>query len=243
VDAILEKFGLGAMSSRPPGTLSGGQRQRVAMARALVIEPRLLLLDEPLSALDAKLRVEFRGMIRQIQREFAVTTVFVTHDQEEALSISDRIALMSQGAIVQVGTPAQIYDSPQSRFAADFIGGANILPAEILDRRERSVTCRVEGEQVTVDDSRVKLGAGDSSGVLCVRAEAWAAEPSREASPALQGTIVAVQFLGAHVSYSVRLPSGAVVRTSSPHRAGEAPLAVEQPVSLRIPANALLLAA
>ena len=247
VDAILEKFGLAPMSQRSPATLSGGQRQRVAMARALVIEPRLLLLDEPLSALDAKLRVEFRGMVQQIQRDYRITTIFVTHDQEEALSISDRIALMHQGALVQVGTPAEIYDSPDNRFAADFIGGANILCAEILERHAAGVSCAVEGETVTVAAARVKLTGAALGGVLCVRPEAWAVEEDSACGApggsGLRGEIVAVQFLGAQVSYTVRLPSGTQVRCSSPHRAGEGTRSVKEAVRLRIPADALLLAA
>jgi iron(III) transport system ATP-binding protein len=241
VESILDRFGLAPMAQRGPATLSGGQRQRVAMARALVIEPRLLLLDEPLSALDAKLRVEFRGMIQQIQREYAITTIFVTHDQEEALSISDRIALMHAGALVQVGSPAQIYDSPDNRFAADFIGGANILEADIVASSPSEVTCRVEGEQVTVSAERVKLAAPQPRGVLCVRPEAWTVNAPDV--PGLRGEIVARQFLGAHVSYTVRLPSGTLVRCNAPHQAGEATRALAERVTLRIPAGALLLAA
>jgi iron(III) transport system ATP-binding protein len=243
VDAILEKFGLAPMSGRSPATLSGGQRQRVAMARALVIEPRLLLLDEPLSALDAKLRVEFRGMIQQIQRDYRITTIFVTHDQEEALSISDRIALMHQGNLVQVGSPAEIYDSPDNRFAADFIGGANILAAQIVASRDNEVTFRVEGEEVTLDAARVKRREAGPQRVLCVRPEAWTVDGADGAVSGLRGEIVSVQFLGAHVSYTVRLPSGTLVRCSAPHRAGEPPRAVAERVTLRIPADALLLAA
>jgi iron(III) transport system ATP-binding protein len=235
VDAILEKFGLAPMSSRSPATLSGGQRQRVAMARALVIEPRLLLLDEPLSALDAKLRVEFRGMIQQIQRDYRITTIFVTHDQEEALSISDRV--------VQVGSPSEIYDSPDNRFAADFIGGANILGAQIVASRGNEVTCRVEGEQVTLDAAHVKVREAAPKGVLCVRPEAWTVAGADSGIRGLRGEIVSVQFLGAHVSYTVRLPSGTLVRCSAPHRAGEPARAVADRVTLGIPADALLLAA
>lgn len=124
----LEKFG-----TRYPGQLSGGQQQRVALARALAIRPHVLLLDEPLSALDAKIRVELRHEIRRIQQQLGITTIYVTHDQEEALSLSDRIVVMSQGKIEQVGTPAQIYNFPETEFVAQFVGQINLLPVEVVN--------------------------------------------------------------------------------------------------------------
>src|SRR6478672_6563714 len=134
--AMLERVGLADLAERSPAKLSGGQRQRVAMARALVIEPQLLLLDEPLAALDVKLRVELRAMVRELQLESKVTTVFVTHDQEEALALSDLIAVMDRGRIVQVGTPADVYVRPASAYAADFVGSANVLADGRIVRRE-----------------------------------------------------------------------------------------------------------
>jgi len=134
--AMLERVGLGSMADRSPATLSGGQRQRVAMARALVIGPELLLLDEPLAALDVKLRVELRAMVRELQLESKVTTVFVTHDQEEALALSDVVAVMDRGRIVQMGAPSEIYAKPVNAYAADFLGSANVLPDGRFVRRE-----------------------------------------------------------------------------------------------------------
>ena len=128
--AMLERVGLASFADRSPATLSGGQRQRVAMARALVIDPQLLLLDEPLAALDVKLRVELRAMVRELQLESKVTTVFVTHDQEEALALSDIVAVMDRGRIVQMGPPTEIYRKPDSAYAADFLGSANLIPSE-----------------------------------------------------------------------------------------------------------------
>jgi iron(III) transport system ATP-binding protein len=124
----LERVGLSAFPKRRPAELSGGQRQRVALARALVIRPTLLLMDEPLSNLDAKLRVQVRDTIAELQKEAGITTVFVTHDQEEALALSDRIGLMKQGMLEQVGTPDEIYRTPVSSYVGDFVGGANTLP-------------------------------------------------------------------------------------------------------------------
>src|SRR4051812_48123089 len=125
--AMLDRVGLADLAERSPAKLSGGQRQRVAMARALVIEPQLLLLDEPLAALDLKLRVELRAMVRELQLESKVTTVFVTHDQEEALAMSDLVGVMDRGRIVQMGAPAEIYSRPANGYAADFVGSANLM--------------------------------------------------------------------------------------------------------------------
>ena len=243
VNSILERFGLQPFSQRGPAALSGGQRQRVAMARALVISPRMLLLDEPLSALDAKLRIEFRDMIRGIQQEFRITTLFVTHDQEEALSISDRVALMRDGELVQVGSPAEIYDSPANRFAADFIGGANILDAEVVERHASSgsATCKVEDVVVTISGDRVNLRPGSVGGTLCIRTEAWSLEqPSQNTRSSLLGEVAGKQFLGAQVLYTVRLRSGSIVRCSAPHQFGRPAYEIGAGVALTIPPTAML---
>ena len=147
--AMLERVGLADLAERSPAKLSGGQRQRVAMARALVIEPQLLLLDEPLAALDVKLRVELRAMVRELQLESKVTTVFVTHDQEEALALSDLVAVMDRGKIVQMGAPAEVYARPANAYTADFVGSANILDGARFVRREA-----------------IEIGAGDVKGVV-----------------------------------------------------------------------------
>jgi putative spermidine/putrescine transport system ATP-binding protein len=136
VDSLLDLVGLSAHADKYPHQLSGGQQQRVALARALAIQPALLLLDEPLSALDAKVRVQLREEIRRIQRDTGVTTVFVTHDQEEALSISDRVAVMHEGRIVQIGAPAAIYQEPAHAFVAQFIGVSSRLPARVIDAEQ-----------------------------------------------------------------------------------------------------------
>ena len=137
----LEEFG-----SRYPYQLSGGQQQRVSLARALAIRPRVLLLDEPLSALDAKIRVELRQEIRRIQQQLGITTVYVTHDQEEALSLSDRVVVMSRGLMEQVGTPAQIYNYPTTEFVASFVGQLNLLPINSVDLEKK--TCTIGGQAV-----------------------------------------------------------------------------------------------
>jgi putative spermidine/putrescine transport system ATP-binding protein len=133
VNDLLELVGLGHAAERYPHQLSGGMQQRVALARALAIEPRVLLLDEPLSALDAKVRVQLREEIRRIQLELGITTLYVTHDQEEALAISDHVAVMYGGVIEQMGTPAEMYTAPKTPFVAEFIGTMNRLEAQVVD--------------------------------------------------------------------------------------------------------------
>ncbi|MGO8724297.1 MAG: ABC transporter ATP-binding protein [Acidimicrobiales bacterium] len=138
---LLELVGLGSALNRFPRQLSGGQQQRVALARSLAIQPSVLLLDEPLSALDAKVRVQLRAEVRRIQQELGITTLYVTHDQEEALSISDRVAVMSQGRIEQLGTPAQIYSGPRTAFVANFVGTMNQLEGTVVSMEDRVVRC------------------------------------------------------------------------------------------------------
>src|SRR5919199_1176425 len=133
VEEMLKLIHLPQLGSRYPYQLSGGQQQRVALARALAIKPQVLLLDEPLSALDAKIRVSLRNEIRAIQRQLGITTVYVTHDQEEALSLSDRVVVMNEGRIEQIGTPFEIYNFPQTSFVASFVGTLNVIPARVID--------------------------------------------------------------------------------------------------------------
>jgi len=145
----LELVELPAYDDRRPSQLSGGQQQRVALARAVAVDPALILLDEPLSALDAKIRVTLRQEIRSIQRRLGITTIFVTHDQEEALSISDRIVVMSKGYIEQVGTPLDIYNAPQTQFVASFVGTLNVLTAEVTNPQDKRI--RVDGQEIQVE--------------------------------------------------------------------------------------------
>ena len=145
VDWDIAITSLQGMEDRKPAQLSGGQRQRVALARAIVCEPKVLLLDEPLSALDAKLRTQMRTELKNLQKKLGITFIFVTHDQEEALSMSDRIAVMNKGRVEQVGTAAEIYHHPRTEFVASFIGETNIVEAEVLESRDGRLLCRLEG--------------------------------------------------------------------------------------------------
>ncbi len=176
VDAVLDTVGLSGLGARMPAELSGGQQQRVAVARAVVLEPDVLLFDEPLSNLDAKLRRHVRDEIRELQLRLGLTAIYVTHDQEEALAISDRIFLMHNGVVVQSGTPSELYDRPSTRFVADFIGDANVIEADVLDVSEGRAKVRVGGLEMTVPacDSKpgpVLLAVRPQSIVLCEDAQ------------------------------------------------------------------------
>jgi len=190
VAELIELVGLSAAAKRYPHQLSGGMQQRVALARALAIEPRVLLLDEPLSALDALVRVQLREEIRRLQTQLGITTLYVTHDQEEALSISDRVAVLTQGRIEQIGAPAEIYNEPKTPFVAEFIGTMNRLEATVTDDGEVDF----QGTRLRVDNAR-GLSSGERVLVL-VRPETLAVEQSGNGG-GLGGKVVAHIFLGA----------------------------------------------
>jgi len=194
VGELLELVGLGNAGTRYPHQLSGGMQQRVALARALAIEPRVLLLDEPLSALDAKVRVQLREEIRRIQLELGITTLYVTHDQEEALSISDHVAVMYGGRIEQMGSPAEMYSAPATPFVAEFIGTMNRLEATVVDGDGGAV--EHGGVRLSVDAARGRA-RGDRVLVL-VRPETVELAPSNGDAPAnaLVGDVITQTFLG-----------------------------------------------
>jgi putative spermidine/putrescine transport system ATP-binding protein len=195
VGELLELVGLGHAGDRYPHQLSGGMQQRVALARALAIEPRVLLLDEPLSALDAKVRVQLREEIRRIQLELGITTLYVTHDQEEALSISDHVAVMYRGRIEQMGAPAEMYSRPATPFVAEFIGTMNRLEATVVDGGSGEL--EHGGTRLTVEAAR-GLSRGERVLVL-IRPETLELEPAGEGGGggnALAGEVLTHTFLG-----------------------------------------------
>jgi putative spermidine/putrescine transport system ATP-binding protein len=189
---------LGGMESRYANQLSGGQQQRVALARALARRPEVLLLDEPLSALDAKIRLRLRGELRRIQQDLAITAVYVTHDQEEALSIADRIAVMRAGRIEQIGGPEEIYARPRTDFVADFVGISNLLSGRIVSAAEGLVEW--EGERL-----RVPAGSGPDGHpvILSIRPERLALGGEGQGRNRLQGVLEVVTFLGPFVRLEV----------------------------------------
>lgn len=204
VDEMLSLVHLESHINKYPYQLSGGQQQRIALTRALAINPRVLLLDEPLSALDAKIRVELRLEIRRIQQTMGITTIYVTHDQEEALLISDRVVVMSQGQMEQVGTPANIYNFPSSEFVAQFVGQLNMLPVTQVDLTNN--TCILAGQSVKFEHSPERKIS--DSPRLAIRPEELQIGTG-EGRNALKGRVETVLFLGAIVR--LRVDVGGVV--------------------------------
>jgi spermidine/putrescine ABC transporter ATP-binding subunit len=218
---------LGGLEERFPRALSGGQQQRVALARAVVIEPELLLLDEPLSNLDLKLREEMRSEIRGLQRTLDITTIFVTHDQDEALSMADEIVVMKDGRIVQVGTPTALYARPASRFVAHFIGESNLEAGKVEALAGRGLVRVDAGGLPVLASSATPWSPGDAI-AIAVRPErirlSAGAERTADGPNAFTGTIEECIFRGASRRYRVRLPHGGVWSVDEP-ALGPAPLA------------------
>ncbi len=205
VAELLEIVNLPDKGTRYPYQLSGGQQQRVALARALAFEPQVLLLDEPLSALDAKIRVALRVEIRSIQRQLGITTVYVTHDQEEALSLSDRVVVMSQGRMEQVGTPFEIYNFPATAFVASFVGTLNQLRATVVDAGRGEVT--VSGQPVML--AKGFEGTKGQEVRLAIRPEMGSLADRPYECSRLSGRVTDVSFLGSIVRIRVALEDGA----------------------------------
>jgi ABC-type Fe3+/spermidine/putrescine transport system ATPase subunit len=206
VDETLTFVGLGGLGDRWPNQLSGGQQQRVAVARALVIEPEVLLLDEPLSNLDAKLREQLRVEMRIMQRRLGMTFVYVTHDQEEALSLSDWIAVMNAGKVEQAGAPWEIYYHPRTAFLADFVGAVNLVPARVTEVADGMATVIFGSYQASVRRPDAALRVGQDVH-LCVRPESFTIAPPGGAPGgiALSGTIARRAFLGDTMRYWVKV--------------------------------------
>ena len=196
VKEMLKLIHLEHLADRYPYQMSGGQQQRVALARALAPKPQVLLLDEPLSALDAKIRVSLREEIRQIQRQLGITTVFVTHDQEEALSISDRIVVMNAGRADQIGTPSEIYNRPATRFVATFVGTLNLIDTVVVDPAANTV--RIGDNTIVLREPIGALPAGDKV-TLALRPEAGSLSESQKGDTALTGSVISSHFLGSVV--------------------------------------------
>ncbi|MBR7834050.1 ABC transporter ATP-binding protein [Actinospica durhamensis] len=221
-DELLELVGMAGMGGRYPHQLSGGQQQRVALARALAVRPKVLLLDEPLSALDAKVRLQLREEIRRIQQEFGITTLFVTHDQEEALSMADRVAVMRAGSLEQCAAPAELYDRPATAFVAQFVGTMNHLSGQIIEAGRVRVAGRelpVDGPCPTVGTKVKVLIRPESLDLAAASAEAGTAESAGA------GQVLMATFLGATTRLTVRLGDGSEAKADLPsHRASEFPV-------------------
>ncbi|HBN49034.1 MULTISPECIES: ABC transporter ATP-binding protein [Thalassospira] len=246
-DEMLELVQLAQYGDRSPSQLSGGQQQRIALARALAPAPKVLLLDEPLSALDLKLRKEMQIELKRLQTETGITFVFVTHDQEEALAMSDRIAVMQAGHILQIGAPREIYEQPTHRFVADFIGESNFLTGELLTSAQGDLMLRVDG----VGD--VSLGeaitAPQKSGqvTVSIRPERLSLDPAGESKEGrLEGLVSGVVYIGTDTAYHIELGGGQQsLRVRMQNSGGTADAQTEtrnfakgDPVSVTIPADA-----
>jgi iron(III) transport system ATP-binding protein len=234
-EAALEMVGLTGYGARRPNQLSGGQQQRVALARTLAIEPQVLLLDEPLSNLDAKLRVQMRRELIRLHRRLGITTIFVTHDQEEAMTICDRIAVLDQGVIQQIGSPLELFDRPVNRFVAQFVGSVNLYEGAIRRAADGWVfsspdlgECSLPASSATAESARAEIA-------FRPHAVSLDAAPGGEAL-ALEGVVEAFEFLGEFVRYEVRV-GRALVIADQPHARGLQPLAKDTPVRLSVAAE------
>jgi putative spermidine/putrescine transport system ATP-binding protein len=207
VDEMMSIIKLPEFGDRYPFQLSGGQQQRVALARALAVSPQVLLLDEPLSALDAKIRVSLRDEIRTIQKKLGITTIFVTHDQEEALSMSDRIVVMNEGRAEQTGTPFETYNRPATSFVANFIGTLNVLKANVVEAQQGSVS--IGGKTFKVDRDLAPRRKGDPVS-LALRPEAVSLSRMPHHDANIAGTISDVHFLGSVIRIYAKLGDNTV---------------------------------
>lgn len=227
VQAALEMVRLPGYEQRRARQLSGGQQQRVALARALVKRPEVLLLDEPLGALDLKLRKEMQLELKQLQREVGLTFIYVTHDQEEALTMSDRIAVMAAGQALQIGDANEIYERPNCRFVADFIGETNFLSGQVLEQEDKLVTVALPGGLTVCAQSEQRLNSGVAVAVA-VRPEKVRLDKVAGYANQYTGRVESVIYIGTDTQYNVRLPGDQRLRVREQnYRPGSQPLAGE----------------
>ncbi len=239
VSEALELVQLGGYDKRRPNQLSGGQQQRVALARALVLRPSVLLLDEPLGALDAKLRRTLQVELKALQKQVGITFLYVTHDQEEALTMSDRLAVMNHGKAVQVGSPEEVYNEPADAYVADFLGVSNLMDAEVERGGDRSRCCRVRLGEFTVE---AEAGRLDATGAvkLAIRPERIHLHPHGEnGGNRLPGMVERLVFLGSTTQIFVRLATGAALQTLVRNDGPAIAYSQGTPVSVELPAQAL----
>jgi len=237
VDAALELVEMTEYAERRPNQLSGGQQQRIALARALVLEPSVLLLDEPLGALDAKLRHSLRAQLTSLQRRVGITFVFVTHDQEEALEMSDRLAVMSRGKIIQLGAPREIYQFPRSEFVADFLGVANLMDVQV--ESSSAGVGRVKLGDFTLD-AQIPEGYQAGPGRAVIRPESLHLEEGElSGDNRLPAMVERVVYLGSTSQVFVRLPDGTSVQSLVTNAVQEEPWSSGDACRVRMPAESL----
>jgi len=236
VSESLDLVRMSDFASRRPGQLSGGQQQRVALARALVLNPAVLLLDEPLGALDAKLRRSLKVELKALQERVGITFLYVTHDQEEALTMSDRLAVMNAGRIVQVGTPRQVYEEPADTYVADFLGAANLMEIEVLQAGPQS-TLRL-GDW-TLSSARCEAAAAGAAHAVIRPERVRIEEHGSAGANRVPGMVERVVFLGAAIQVLLRLAPGVQVQALMQNDGGHPDLAQGTPVQVFLPPDAL----
>jgi ABC-type Fe3+/spermidine/putrescine transport system ATPase subunit len=234
IGQVLDLVGLAGYDRQMPHQLSGGEQQRVAVARAIVVRPRVLLFDEPLSNLDARLRIQMRGEIQRLQKTLGITAVYVTHDQEEAMAISDRIAVMHQGVIVQEGSAETLYHRPASKFVAQFIGRTNLLRGRVTAVGDAGVEVEVEGHRIRGAANGRRPALGESV-TLVLRPESIALSTG---GAGFRGTVLSRTFLGEKVEYHVRV-GGETLHVTAYGAGGSRLLAPGEAVSLDLPASGI----
>jgi spermidine/putrescine transport system ATP-binding protein len=230
VGEAMEMVQLGGLESRRPGQLSGGQQQRVALARAIVLEPPVLLLDEPLGALDARLRVDLQVELKRIQETLGITFVYVTHDQDEALTMSDRVAVMRGGKVQQCDEPRVLYEEPATAFVANFLGSSNLIPAEVANG----------GLKVGEFNLRADINGRTGEALAMIRPERVRLEPhGASGENRVPGMVEEVVYLGFHQELRVRLASGALVRADLPNDGTEMEYSQGDAVAVHLPPDCL----
>ncbi|GAA0424057.1 MAG: ABC transporter ATP-binding protein [Bacillota bacterium] len=242
VEDILKKVRLDQYMDRQVSQLSGGQQQRVALARALVIEPDILLLDEPLSNLDARLRDEMRNEILRLQRDYGITTIYVTHDQAEALTMSDRIAVFNMGKCQQVGTPTEIYNQPVNDFVAEFIGETNLIPIAFKEEKnnEKIYHCEQLDADIQVQATEVNIAEYNRNDqlLMSIRPESVQIDKaSLTGENVFKGEVILVQFTGASVHTYIKLSSDAIIRATDLNEGPSTYLTNGSKVNVKLPAD------
>jgi len=243
VSHVLKLVNLMGLENRYPGQLSGGQQQRVALARALVLNPKVLLLDEPLSNLDAKIRIQVRAEIRKLQKELAITTIYVTHDQEEALTLSDRIAVIDHGKLQQIGAPRDLYERPENPFVADFIGINNLIPGDVQEVNAIEEWMKVQtkiGPLICLFDERFKPGDRCMISVRPETASISQSENSQKGFDCIGGTVSFAYYIGNTIRYDVEMNHDIIFKVDIQNPWGYQPFSIGEKVYISFPIKTTL---
>jgi iron(III) transport system ATP-binding protein len=243
VSHVLKLVNLVGLEKRYPGQLSGGQQQRVALARALVLNPHVLLLDEPLSNLDAKIRIQVRAEIRKLQKELGITTIYVTHDQEEALTLSDRIAVINLGKLLQIGSPRDLYERPHNPFVADFIGINNLIPGNVQEINTTEKWVRVQtkaGLLLCTSDEQYKPGDQCMISVRPETASISQSEDTQKEFNCIAGTVSFASYIGNTIRYDVEINSEIIFKVDIQNPWGYQPFSIGEKVYVSFPVKTTL---